>query len=262
MTQATPRERPILMTGEMVRVTMAGLKYQTRKVIKAETIEVRLEDFDSIIDAIHSFEDRFGPAAQKYLRCPYGVPGDLLYVREGWRPWSWHEGEPLVFEYKADGARAEIAPDLGPDEWYDYEQWEDRIRESLTDEMVAAGIEPDENGIYEWEGESPLRWRPSIHMPKWASRLWLRITDVRVERVQDISEEDAIAEGCDATKEVDHSTDGKSLGEGFVMGPMTCYHSAVGNFEILWDSINAKRGYGWDENPYVWALTYERVEAP
>ena len=88
---------------------------------------------------------------------------------------------------------------------------------------------------------------PSIHMPRWASRITLEITGVRVERVQDISEEDAVAEGCDYLAKVG-------------LGYMHAYPIVLRNFHFLWDSINAKRGYGWDVNPWDWALTFKVVK--
>jgi hypothetical protein len=82
-----------------------------------------------------------------------------------------------------------------------------------------------------------VKWRPSIHMPKRAARLWLEITDVRVERVQDISEKDAVAEG---------------------VGCFGC--DTIQWFEDLWDSINAKRGYSWDSNPWVFVICFEVID--
>jgi hypothetical protein len=90
--------------------------------------------------------------------------------------------------------------------------------------------------------ESEIKWKPSIHMPKEAARIFLRVTNVRVERVQEITEEDAIAEGMS-----------KTLVDGVV------FISAKGNFHVLWDSLNIKRGYGWDTNPWVWVIEFERI---
>jgi hypothetical protein len=92
-------------------------------------------------------------------------------------------------------------------------------------------------------GATDFRWKPSIHMPKEAARIFLKVTDVRVERLQDITEEDAIAEGMS-----------KTLVDGVV------FISAKGNFHVLWDSLNIKRGYGWEDNPWVWVIEFERVE--
>jgi hypothetical protein len=92
-------------------------------------------------------------------------------------------------------------------------------------------------------GATDFRWKPSIHMPKEAARIFLKVTDVRVERLQDITEEDAIAEGMS-----------KTLVDGVI------FISAKGNFHVLWDSLNIKRGYGWEDNPWVWVIEFERVE--
>lgn len=98
---------------------------------------------------------------------------------------------------------------------------------------------PDDNHGY--IGSIP--WRPSIHMPRKAARIFLRVKTVRVERLQDITEEDAIAEGMS-----------KTLVDGVV------FISAKGNFHVFWDSLNIKRGYGWDANPWVWVIEFEREE--
>ena len=96
-----------------------------------------------------------------------------------------------------------------------------------------------------------LKWRPSIHMPRWASRITLEVLSVRVERVQDISEEEAKAEGC--------VNDVKLL-YGQMAGPIDYIGLyATERFETLWDSINAKRGYSWDLNPWVWCVDFKRV---
>ncbi len=87
-------------------------------------------------------------------------------------------------------------------------------------------------------------WKPSIHMPRWASRITLEITEVRVERLQEISEEDAIAEGIPP-----FAPNGKVQSS-----TIPCKH-----FSTLWDSLNAKRGYGWETNPWVWVISFRRA---
>jgi hypothetical protein len=97
--------------------------------------------------------------------------------------------------------------------------------------------------VYQADGLEPVlsdRWRPSIHMPRWASRITLDVLSVRAERLQAISEADAQAEGADP-----------------FAGP---YVSHVAAFSALWDSINAKRGFGWDANPWVWTIVFRRIQ--
>lgn len=112
----------------------------------------------------------------------------------------------------------------------------------------------------EWDGEeiemgANARWRPSIHMPRRASRLALEIVSVRVERVQAISEEDAIAEGM-----VDFEMVKERAGTIGGQGEYKAARLPIGQFAKLWDSINAKHGYGWDENPWVWVIEFKRLD--
>jgi hypothetical protein len=102
-------------------------------------------------------------------------------------------------------------------------------------------------------------WKPSIHMPRWASRLTLEVTDVRVERVQDITEEDSWLEGCEPGDPTDNGgffpqdePDPSKLGH-------RGWDCAKDWFSDLWDSINAARGYGWDVNPWVWCISFKRI---
>jgi len=140
--------------------------------------------------------------------CPYQV-GDHLWVRETWAPY-----DELVLGYALDSP-----------EWVvfraDGKMWNTHTH------------------CYADKGDliDPARWRPSIHMPRWASRITLEITGVRMERVQNILERDAEAEGVHPTPE---------------FWPDPHRHA----FELLWDSIYAKRGLGWDVNPWVWALEF------
>jgi hypothetical protein len=108
------------------------------------------------------------------------------------------------------------------------------------------------------------RWKPSIHMPRWASRLTLRVTSVRVERLQDISEEDARAEGVQAFNEQYASVSPEQpfrfrcadRSDRFVPAGDIPY---TASFIVLWDTLNSDRGFGWDVNPWVWVISFERV---
>ncbi len=100
------------------------------------------------------------------------------------------------------------------------------------------------DGSYAYRASAPENtgWKPSIFMPHEAARIFLRVTDVRAERVQDITEEDAKAEGCMPT-----------ILDGVV------FISAKGEFHAIWDNLNAKRGFGWDANPWVWVISFEQI---
>jgi len=140
--------------------------------------------------------------------CPYGQIGDRLWVRETWAY------VPKTAYAQSTGVHQIINPN-----------------------------NPDMAAVYKagWERCAPS-WKPSIHMQRWASRLTLEVTDVRVERVQDISEEDAKAEGCPVRGNIDATKD------------------PIGWFAWLWDSINAKRGYSWDSNPWVWVVAFKLIK--
>ena len=106
-----------------------------------------------------------------------------------------------------------------------------------------------------WNNEKAYKWRPSIHMPRWASRITLEITDVWAERLQDISESDAQAEGMDRG---DWTCPGLSV----CGGPSSECHncmSLIKDYAALWDKLNAKRGFGWDMNPWVWVIEFKRI---
>lgn len=210
------RERPILFSDPMVRAILAGTKTQTRRVVKPQPSPELLADYAEI-------RDRYGSArtdAQMLsdcVPCPYGQPGDRLWVREtfiGAR--GYDRDPPSRFGNKPIWYCADGEPDRA--QWW-----------QLSD-----------------------RKRPSIHMPRWASRITLEVTGVRVERLQDISEADARAEGARC---VDRAT-GRE-----VMFPDESQH--IGSWRLhfreIWESINGPGS--WDANPWVWAIAFRRLEA-
>jgi hypothetical protein len=209
--------KPILFSGQMVRAILDGRKAQTRMVIKPQPEPYG--DSKAWIHPLIEDEPQFAYHLENALIgfAPY-QPGDILWVRETWR--EWHE----------------IDADCGCGGDY--------CTCSNTTPPTPACYRADGHTIgLEDREEYGLKWRPPSHMPKWACRLFLRVTNVRVERVQDISEEDARAEGVDLKN---------GIGQ-------LCPRSA---FRRLWDSINAKRGYGWGVNPWVWVYEFERTGKP
>lgn len=226
------KERPIIFSTEMVEAILDGRKFQTRRVIKPQPWHRRNERPPNQwcwarkgrIDDIHEFMkvdhavwwDKVKSPQSMLHFCPYGQPGDLLWVRETFKITS-HNTSVATVEYK-DG-----------DTWF---------RRFGEQKIGRFGV-----------------WRPSIHMPRWASRITLEVTGVRVERVRDISYHDAIAEGCPTDNYHDvHPVSGKQRGD--IMGRGRIGPTAW--FANLWDSINAKRGYSWASNPWTWVVEFER----
>lgn len=221
-------DRPILFSGAMVRALLAGTKTQTRRVVKPQPR--RVDGGVPFGDAPQWARAEPGTAM---MHCPYGKRGEKLWVKETWRIGAWDENEGAFAIDYCDG------PDKTWRKTPETPEGEDlfnRLWYQSTDELWAKGVKPDPEGNYHWQpGESPLRWRPSIHMPRWASRITLEITGVRVERLQDISEADAQAEGA--------YTD------------PAC--PAYDTYRDVWEQINGPGS--WAANPWVWVVEFRRL---
>lgn len=208
------KERPIIFSGDSVRAIIDGRKTQTRRPIKdvprdAHTF-CRVSDGWVIWCGGRSCGDqaeydRF--TAESYpegggIRCPYGQPGDRLWVRE---TWAAHDTRALRRRY--------------------------------------VHYRADDESAYETDGP----WISPIHMPRWASRLLLEVTDVRVQQLQEISEQDAQAEGVEPFRTIGSARDKQWYPEGF-----------RANFKLEWDQLNSKVAT-WSSNPWVWAISFRRV---
>lgn len=220
------RERPILMQGDMVRATLAGTKRQTRRLVKPQP-PVYSEHFRQWYGRPDVWLDQDG--SDYSVRCPYGQVGTKLWVRETWAAvWPGESPVPLSecrIEYRAD-----LPPGSkdGPGEW-------------------PAECKSD--------AEAP-KWRPSIHMPRWASRITLEVTGVRVERLKSISEDDARAEGVEPDV-VEAWFDAVGAPDPYAVASRSVYRHG---FQALWDRINGAK-VPWSSNPWVFAIEFKRVEA-
>lgn len=231
------KERPILFSGPMVKAIIDGRKTQTRRVVKrvdhgnerinhAYNPRVSTGPYTSIESSMWHFCHRRpmpdgSPsshcAAIQFATCPYGLPGDRLWVREAFSlvPCSAGcEKYPDGFDPKIASIHQPTAPHEG-------------VRYKAT-----------------WDRCHSAPWRPSIHMPRWASRITLEVTAVRVERLQAISEADAMMEGVDAIPMSDMPRNG-------------CF-TRRDDFRQLWDIINGK-SCPWESNPWVWAMTFRKA---
>ena len=181
----------------MVNAILDGRKTQTRRVVKQSI------GWDSIWKVSHEGNGTYCMRWQTqyslpFFKCPYGQPGDVLWVRETWR--KMHHG----YDFKAD--------------------FPDRIN---------------------------FKWKPSIHMPKEACRIFLRITNVRLERLQEISEQDAIAEGIERIPDA-------HWWKNYLEKPLPGTSNPFFSFKTLWQSINGEQL--WNDNPWVWVIEFERVK--
>lgn len=234
------RERPILFSAPMVRAILAGTKTQTRRVVKRIPWRAGVNpDFSQARPFHNAGEWRIAGSEEMTsgFRCPYGQPGDRLWVRETW----------AVRLYASD------PPQEGCGDWHVYYE-ADGFHE-LRPEAGAVKIGRGAVG----------RLRPSIHMPRWASRITLEVTGVRVERLHDITEADAIAEGVDPSPGIRGDDD-------LMVQQVMSAHSdmdkpmmpaPVARYVLLWDSINGKQPgvTNWNANPWVWVIEFRRVTA-
>ena len=214
--------KPILFNTEMVRAILDGRKDATRRIVKGFIPDDAVWGYTAFtpkgyISCRGTFADGYG---EKFFKLPC-EPGDILYVRETWQCWRAHRYEATAdvrFRAGGDDVRLQFA-------------------NGNTDSIDRLDYDTFVHKWFSHNGE----WHPSIHMPKEAARIWLKVTDVRVERLQDMTDDDAEAEGC-----FDYTS------------------TALGFFDV-WDSTIKKSDldrYGWNANPWVWVIKFERCEKP
>ena len=220
-------ERPILFSGPMVRAILEGRKSQTRRVVKPQAWAYAPDALGQAQMFPRRGPEDFGDPG-KPIRCPYGQPGDRLWVRETWCPLDrdgwWHSSEPSDAYYEIGGVPR-------------------RNGVAYLADSSRSGKEDEESRRCRLD--FGYKWRPSIHMPRRASRISLEVTAVRVERLQDITPSDAVEEGVFSDPDA------------YTTEPSMPY--PIATFKKIWDSINAKRGYPWESNPWVWVLAFSPI---
>jgi len=224
------KQRAIMFSGSSVFAILKGQKRQTRRTRGLEKINSQPETWRTVGHTIfgeHILEDlaaltsgRYPPDCRLLLSCPYGRPGDRLWVKEEFAmvcphfptvrgmEWNGVIGVPWDVRYKADDSVATVVPTT--------------------------------------KGPENFAWQPARRMARWASRITLEIVDVRIERLQDINFSDCIAEGIDP--HIDYpGGKGKSV------------EQLRSDFRRLWDDLNAKRGHGWHLDPWVWVVSFKLI---
>lgn len=198
------KERPIIFSGPMVRTILEGRKTQTRRVVKHNW----------------AWGEQFELAHKALHLCPYGQPGDRLWVREH----AW-----IAMPYFADDHPGNIPDDQGRRRMVGYDA-------TMSDDSR------------QYARDYGVKLTPSIHMPRWASRITIEITDIRVERLQDISEKDAKAEGA---KCLDIASGREDI--------FKVYGYYRDHFRHIWDSVNRAP---WKSNPLVWVIQFKPCNLP
>ncbi|QFH36976.1 morphogenetic protein [Enterobacter hormaechei] len=209
-------ERGMIFNGEMVRAILDGRKTQTRRIMKNQPAG-DYPDTPALIRSVDGGFQWYGHYGESSIfNCPFGAVGDRIWVRETW----------------ADAGAS--APDL---------------------KLYRANYPAHVPTHYEnLPPASDIRWTPSIHMPRWASRITLEITGVRIERLNGISEADAEAEGID----MDALADSQDCYDCIAGHNMTGRPTATGAFKYLWESIYGSDS--WRANPWVWVIEFKRIE--
>jgi hypothetical protein len=230
-----PKERPILFSAPMVRAILDGRKTQSRRVVKPQPCVGPLpggkyEASDPFVgtDGVWRFmRGAVSRDADDVGRCKYGEVGDRLWVRE---TFSLNHS----IHYAHDNGRG------------------------VTGMMYRASTVGDVDPGHGRPFEGERRWRPSIHMPRWASRITLEVTGVRVERVQEITAGDCYAEGVRTVPSDQKAAFMPGTDIGAMLGKPDDRYRSV--FMQYWEMLNAKRGYGWDANPWVWVIEFKRAD--
>lgn len=204
------KDHPILFSGEMVRAILEGRKSQTRRVIKPQPVPNADGSYDMETKPRSGYSNENSLRNFLDLYCPYGDPGDRLWVRETWA----------------------VHPSLNSR----------KPSEIPKNRVVYFRADPAVN-------ETHYMWRPSIFMPRWMSRITLEIVKVRVERLQEISEEDAIAEGI---SDANLDDDTQLAKEHLLRGSLT-----IDRYARLWCQINGDTGYAL--NPWVWVIEFKKI---
>lgn len=195
------KERPIIFSAPMVRAILDGSKTQTRRVLKGRPLRLWAASGWEIEDGDCLWCDAYGDYHSLTDFCPYGRIGDRLWVRETW-------AGKAVLNWQMEGFDQETVEIIGPNH------------------MVYRASSPS---------QFVKKWRPSIFMPRWASRIQLEVVNRRVERLQDISEADAWAEGI----------------------PTGCANISIDTYAALWQKINGPGS--WDLNPLVWVVEFKKI---
>jgi len=228
---------PILYSTPMVQALQNDTKTQTRRTKGLKAVNENPGAWECAVlqeisegDKNATYAVFVQPGNTEKVKCPYGAPGDILWVRETW-----------ALSLKNEVTQSEKS---GAIPWYYNPDKLDIVFKADSKEET----HPDHP---EW---GKKRWKSSIHMPKPACRLFLKIKNIRVERLQDITEADAVAEGIEWLRE------GMFWWRNYLKNPLPGTSYSIHSYQTLWQSINGPES--WAANPWVWVVEFEKCEKP
>lgn len=251
------RQIPMLFSPAMVNALLAGRKTETRRMIHSVSDDLRIYIKKSKTSGLDGLQNIHDAARRGDLRC---APGNLIWVRENWRVGAWRAEHwargneecdaQIAVDYMADQyARKEWLKGSNPDMMLRL------IDQSRHDAKKDGNFKQDAEFQYRWPpGGSPCRVRPSIHMPKFASRLTLRVTSYNVERLHDISSRGCLAEGTLPDHEILRSI---SAGHSEKHRRNEYHRAHVSAYQTLWNTINGSNA--WAANPWVDVTKFEVI---
>lgn len=276
------KERPLPMDIESIEGIRAGRKTMFRSVLheadqhlldfltgQANETEGDSRDLGQILEygspdtirGIRVWCGEYPEEGSEVIVCPHGLPGDRLWLQEDWRIESFMPDEPLLFGYRDGGTMLE-SPRAGTE---DYEAWYERICIESTDDAEYAFkrrlVDKDSEDYYTWyTGHSPCRWRYPLYMPRWASRITLLITDVRIERLQEITRTEAHDEGVKQIMVAISPSRVIPRYKNYMTATGSGVASAIESFASFWEFTN-KSNYSWNHNPWVFAIGFKVLES-
>lgn len=251
------KQRPILFTDPLPAAIRSGVKTETRRTKGLESINTAPGEWKYVCpnsDGDHVFRAANGDT--RVVKCPYGVPGEFLYVRQRWRPLKWDANTGELSVQFSDGQKSQFKEAFPED--YTGRRFLN-LWLSICEELHKKNVKPNSEGAYCIpEDKNPFSWRPSIHLPKSASSLLLEITDVKPERLKDITRQAAINEGvnflnCPTVQTVADIS--HNLNPGTFSAVQTIDY--VAGFLLLWEEINGAGSVS--QNPFVWAIKFRLV---
>lgn len=233
------KERPIIFSGDQVRAILDGQKTSTRRTLKWQPLDVIK---GKVIDGAQTWVtlDTRDPNHGSIIKCRHGEIGDRLWVKETW----------AILQTDSVGLRAGISY---------------RSDQEMNPFMICyhPRVPKDKWGqAISWFGKG-RKWHSARFMPRWASRILLEITDVRVERLQEIETEGAFYEGIENVDPYAYYPEFREDGNAYFkhyLEPGRIVKDPIVSFSTLWDSINAKLGHPWESNCWVWVIEFKRIE--